>query len=171
MNTLNLKSIGFIYALIAFLILLLAHIPVLFGSDPLLDISFLVGFFIIFPLWGLTIFFMRKLIEANDEDITKLSFLPRMRVLLGNPPQWLFIVVGIFYIYGIYCFYLWMTGGMTEPELVNGQYQFNNHGEITYYTENEYIQAHKKNILASTGVLLTFASVSLSIFLPIKRDT
>lgn len=68
--------------------------------------------------------------------------------------------LGCFGRYALYCLFLFMTGGIMDPEYVNGQYQINNHGNITVYTEAEYRVQHNLHLLSITGFGMAFFTVS-----------
>ena len=168
MTTQNMQKIGFIYASIVLALLLVAHIPSVLNQTAPLEISFIQAFLMIFPMWGLMIFYLNKTnkLTLNEDEIKALPFIVRLKMIMGNPPQWLFVLTCLFYVYGLYSVYLWMTGGIMDPELVNGQYQTNNHGQITYYSQEEYQIMHRTNMLATTGFFLMFASFAFAVFFP-----
>lgn len=166
MNNKTFQSIAFIYAIIVFAALLLAHIPVLLDKPALVEIPFGLGFAAIFPLWAYMIFYIKKNNNPKTETGENEGFIEKIKIMLGNPPQWVFTGVGLFYAYGLYCVYLWMTGGALDPVLVNGRYQINNHGNISFYTEAEYLVQHKKHLLSETGFLMLFSAVTVAVFWP-----
>ena len=173
MTTQLMQKIGFIYASIVLTILMVTHVPVLLNQTAPLQISFVQAFLMIFPMWGLMIFYLNKthVVTLNEEEIKALSLVERLKIIMGNPPQWLFVLTCLFYAYGLYSLFLWMTGGIMDPELVNGQYQSNNHGQMSYYSQEEYLKMHRTNMLATTGFFLMFASFSFAVFFPKKEKT
>jgi len=63
-----------------------------------------------------------------------------------------------------------MTGGIMDPEYVNGQYQVFNHGEVTVYTEAEYHIQHRLHLQSVTGFFMAFFSVSTVVLAPWRRS-
>ena len=170
MTTQFMQKIGFIYASIVFTLLLTAHIPVLFNQTAPWEISFGKALLMILPMWGLMIFYMNEKgagIDLTDEEIQNLTLVERLKIILGNPPHWLFVLVCVLYAYGTVSFFL-RGLGLQDPELVNGQYQISSHGLITYYTQTEYQNLHRNNVLGATSFSLMFASVAFAVFFPKK---
>ena len=174
MTTQSLQKIGFIYAVIVVAFLLSAHISALFNQTAPWEISYGMAFLMIFPMWVLMIFYLNKKgtgMNLTDEEIQNLTLVEKLKTILGNPPDWLFVLVCVLYVYGTASFFL--NGvGLNTPELVNGQYQIFNHGQITHYTQAEYQNLHRNNILGTTSFFLMFASVAFTVFFPKKeKDT
>ncbi len=57
-----------------------------------------------------------------------------------------------------------------DPEYVTGQYQINNHGQVTAYTEAEYQIQHRLHLRSITGFFLAFFSVSTVVLAPWRRS-
>ena len=107
--------------------------------------------------------------NLTDEEIQNLTLVKRLKIILGNPPHWLFVLVCVLYAYGTVSFFL-RGMGLQDPELVNGEYQTFNHGQITHYTQAEYQNLHRNNVLGTTSFFLMFASVAFAVFFPKKTQ-
>ena len=162
------QKIGFIYAAIVVALLLTAHISALFNQTAPWEISFIKAFLMTIPLWGLMIFYMNEAnigMDLKEEEITLVKIL---KTFMGNPPHWLFVLNCLFYAYGTVLIF-WVGTGLQDPELINGQYQVFNHGTITYYTQAEYQNLHRNNILGTTSLFLMISSVAFAVFFPIRE--
>jgi hypothetical protein len=174
----RIQQIGFVYSAIAIALLMVANLPVLFYQKPLLRIHVAVGFLAIFLLWGLMIYYLYRIHgkSLKLKEMVGLSLFEKTKVYLNHPPQWLFVPTGIFYLYGCYCHYLsFTTAGTIEPTLVDGRYQSVYYDRMThlehvyYYTEAEYLVLLRQICLAESGLLLSFAIVSFTVFYPKKE--
>ncbi|HRI62565.1 MAG TPA: hypothetical protein PK228_22645 [Saprospiraceae bacterium] len=105
----------------------------------------------------------------QEEVANQMNTLQQIHYYLGNPPTWAMIVVAGIYGYALYSLFLLMTGGLMDPTYVNGQYQFNNHGKITIYTEAEYQAVHRLHLRSVTGFFMAFFSVSTAVLAPWRR--
>jgi hypothetical protein len=173
MNLKLIQSVGFIYAAVYTVLLLGANIPALFYQEPFWAAPMPLSFILLFPMWGVMIYYLNQVHkkDLDAEVIQDLPFMERLKLILNNPPQWLLVLTVVFYGYGMYCMFLWFTGGTAEPMLIDGKYQSSSHGKVTYYTEAEYLIAHRNNILATTGIPLTFAVVAFTAFFPKRGDS
>ena len=172
MTTQSLQKIGFIYAAIVVAFLLSAHISALFNQTAPWEISYGMAFLMIFPMWVLMIFYLNKRgtgMNLTDEEIQNLTLVEKLKTILDNPPHWLFVLTCLFYAYGS-VLYFWVGSGLQDPEFVNGQYQTFNHGQITHYTQAEYQNLHRNNVLGTTSFFLMFASVAFAVFFPKKTQ-
>ena len=170
MSLKSFKSIVFVISLLGLLGLLWVNITVLFGKQVPFELSFVRIFFVLFPMWAFTIYYLGQARPPLvDEGLNQVDTLQKIRYYLGNPPMWaMFVLVG-FYVYALYCLFLFMTGGIMDPEYVNGQYQINNHGKITFYTEEEYEALHRLHLRSITGFFMAFFSVSTVVLAPWRR--
>ena len=172
MTTQSLQKIGFIYAAIVVALLLAAHISALFHQTAPWEISYGMAFLMIFPMWVLMIFYLNKRgtgMNLTDEEIQNLTLVEKLKTIIDNPPHWLFVLTCLLYAYGSVLFFL-VGSGLQDTELVNGQYQIFNHGQITHYTQAEYQNLHRNNILGTTSFFLMFASVAFTVFFPKKTQ-
>ena len=167
MNLQGFKLIAFIISLAGLLLLLWVHIAVLIGKPPPVELSFVKIFFVLFPLWAFTIYYLNKTtVLVDEEGLKQMNIFQKIQYLLGNPPVWAMYVLVGFYLYGLQSLFLFMTEGIIDPEYINGQYQFNNHGKITTYTEAEYQSIHKLHLRSVTGFFMVFFSVSTVVLAP-----
>lgn len=134
-------------------------------------VSFLVVFCGVFPLWAYTIFFLKSERPVTREQMLERGYFKTIAYLLGNPPGWMLAVLGCLWVYAMYSVWLWITGGGIDPEFQNGQYIFNNHGQVTVYTPQEYLTLHKQYILAQTGVFQFFFAFIAVVFYPFLRSS
>ena len=162
----RLQSIGFLYACIILVVVLVPHISALLNVPSPWEFSYIKTFIAIFFLWGFMIFFMNKTITVTDEESETMSVQDRLKRLLNNPPHWLFVLTLLSYAYGSYWFLSGFTHFSIDPELEGGRYQTFNHGTITYFTEAEYQKVHRQHLLHDTGLLFLFASFALQYFFP-----
>jgi hypothetical protein len=170
MSLKSFKPIAFVISLVGPVGLLWVNVAVLLGKPAPIELSFTSIFFVLFPLWAFTIYYLRQTKPpVGDEDIARMSMLQKIRYLLGNPPDWAMVLLVAFYGYALYCLFLFMTGGIVDPEYVNGQYQINNHGQITVYTKAEYQIQHRLHLRSITGFFLAFFSVSTVVLGPWRR--
>ncbi len=160
MNILQLKPIAFFLAITGLLGLLIINVAVILGKPAPFDVSFVQIFLPLFPLWGFTIYFLNKTRPFATEKLKTMGFLQKIRYLLGDAPEWALIILAAIYFYALYCLFQFMSGGIMDPELVNGQYQINNHGTITIYTETEYQAAHQLHLRSITGFFMAFFAFS-----------
>ena len=166
------KPIAFAISLTALLVLIWVNIALLLGKPAPIELSFVSIFLVLFPLWAFTIYYLQKNRPPMDEaDANQMNTLQKVRYYLGNPPTWAMIVLAGFYGYALYSLFLFMTGGIMDPEYVNGQYQINNHGKITIYTEAEYQALHHLHLRSVTGFFLSFFSVSTVVLAPWQRSS
>ncbi len=171
MSLKSFKSIAFVISLAGMLGLLWVNITVLLGKPAPFELSFFHIFFVLFPLWAFTIYYLNQTrLVPSEEDMAQMNSLQKIRYLLGNPPDWAMILLAVFYGYALYCLFLFMTGGIMDPEYVNGQYQINNHGKVTVYTEEEYAVLHRLHLRSITGFFLAFFSVSTVVLAPWRRS-
>ena len=167
MHPKSLQPIAFTLALAGWLVLLWVNLALLLGKQPPIDLSFVKIFFVLFPLWAYTIYFLRETKQPLTEEALKNNNkLQLIRYYLGNPPMWAMIALAVCYGYALYSLFLFLSGGMMDPEYVNGQYQINNHGKTTIYTNSEYQAMHRLHLRAITGFFLAFFSVSTVVLAP-----
>ena len=171
MNILALKPIAFLLAVTGLLGLLVINVAVLLGKPAPFEISFVQIFLPLFPLWGFTIYYLNTTRPLATEELKALGFLQKIRYFLGDAPEWALGILTVIYFYSLYCLFLAMSGGFMDPEFVNGQYQINNHGTITIYTEAEYQAAHQRHLQFITGFFMAFFAISAVALAPWpKRD-
>ncbi len=172
MSLQSFKPIAFVISLVGLVGLLWVNIAVLLGKPAPFELSFLRIFFVLFPLWAFTIYYLNQTrVLPSDEDMAQMNSLQKIRYLLGNPPDWAMILLAGLYGYALYCLFLFMAGGSMDPEYVNGQYQVFNHGKVTVYTESEYLIQHRLHLRSVTGFFLAFFSVSTVVLAPWRRTT
>ena len=166
----TIKPIAFVFSLGCLLGLLVINISLLVGEQAPFEPSFVQLFFALFPLWVFTIFFLNKTTNLRAEDLQGVGYFQKLRLLIGNPPTWAWVLLCVIYLYALYNMFLLMKGGIVDPEYVNGQYQINNHGTITTYTEAEYHALHNLHLRSITGLLLAFFAVSVVVFAPWRKE-
>lgn len=160
MHLLSLKPVAFLFALAGLALLFFVNITLLMGKPAPIELSFVQIFFFMFPIWTFTIYYLKQRKTLDETELAGMAFFQKIRYILGNPPTWAMVIVGGIYLYAMYSVFLFMGGAMMEPTLVNGLYQINNHGNITFFTESEYVDAHKLHIRAITGFFMAFFVVS-----------
>jgi len=160
------KPIAFLLSLAGLLGLLVINVSLLLGNPAPFEVSFAQIFLPLFPLWAFTIFYLNKTRPLAAEDLKGMSFLQKIRYFLGDAPEWALVALAGIYLYALYCLFLFMTGGIMDPEYVNGQYQTNNHGNITFFTEAEYQIAHNLHLRSITGFFMAFFAVSTVVLAP-----
>lgn len=170
MSLTPLKSIAFAISLTSLILLLWVNMAALLNNPVPFEMTFISVFFVLFPVWAFTIFYMRKSTPLpDDERMNQMSRIEKIRYLLGNPPDWVMVVLAAFYGYALYSLYLFMSGGSADPEYVNGQYQVFNHGQVTLFTEAEYQEQHRLHLRSITGFFMAFFSVSTVVLAPWRR--
>lgn len=170
MNFLTFKPLAFAISSAGLLLLLWSNLSALFGlPQPPVELSFPRIFAVLFPLWAYTIFYLNQIHKSGEQKTDGLSLPEKILYLLGNPPAWTFPLLTVVYLYGFYSLFLLATGALMDPELVNGQYQIFNHGEITTFTEEEYLVRHALHLRGITGFFLSFFMVSTLVLAPWKR--
>lgn len=167
MNVNSIKPISFVISLVSLIGLLWVNVAVLLGKPAPIEVSFISIFLVLFPLWAFTIYYLNQTSPPlGAEGMDQRSMFQKIQYYLGNPPDWAMILLAGFYGYALYCLFLFMTGGIMDPEYVNGQYQINNHGKITLYTEAEYQIQHRLYLRSVTGFFMAFFSVSTVVLAP-----
>lgn len=159
----QLQSIGFLYACIILVVILMPHVSTLLNIPLLWKFSYVKTFIAILVMWAFMIFFMNKTMTVSEEELANFTGQDRLKRLMNNPPHWLFVLTLLCYAYGSYWGFMHMKGGM-DPELVNGHYQTNSHGHIIYYTFEEYQKIHRAYLLAETGFLFLLVLFLLPYF-------
>ncbi len=154
------KPIAFLLSLAGLVGLLVINVSLLLGKPAPFEVSFGQIFLPMFPLWGFTIFYLNKTRPLSPEDSQEMSFLQKIRYFLGDAPDWALAILAVIYVYALYCLFLFMTGGIMDPVYVNGQYQINNHGNVTDFTEAEYQIRHNLHLRSITGFFMVFFAVS-----------
>lgn len=168
----NFKPVGFVISLLSLLLLLWVNISLFTGKPIPVEVSFVKIFFVLFPLWAFTIYYLNQTrVPLGEESMAGLNTIQKIRYLLGNPPEWAMALLAAFYLYGLYCLYLFMTGGIMDSEYVNGQYQINNHGTITVFTDAAYQTAHNLHLRSVSGFFMAFFSVSTVVLAPWRQST
>ncbi len=74
----------------------------------------------------MTVFYLKQTRPLSAEALKEMSFLQKIRYFFGDAPEWVLVLLAVIYGYALYCLFLFMTGGIMDPEYVNGQYQVNN---------------------------------------------
>ena len=170
MNLESIKPIVFAISLLTLLVLCWVNFTTLAGKPTPFEFSFTQIFFVLFPVWAFTIHYLNETTpKISDESIASMNVLQKIRRLFGNPPDWALVLTAGFYLYALYSLFLFMTGGIVEPQYFNGQYQVNNHGKITVYTEAEYQMQHHLHIRSVTGFFMAFFSVSTLVLAPWRK--
>ncbi|TNE63714.1 MAG: hypothetical protein EP344_04275 [Bacteroidetes bacterium] len=161
------KPIVFTLSLVSLLGLLTVNLALLAGRPAPFEVSFLQLFALVFPIWAFTIYYLNKTTPPlSDQSAREMGAYRVIWYYLGGMPDWArYMLVGI-YLYALYSLFLFVTGGMADPDLVNGQYQINNHGNVTTYTEAEYQALHNQHLRAITGFFLAFFAVSTAVLAP-----
>jgi hypothetical protein len=154
------KPIAFLLSLAGLLGLLVINVSPLFGKPAPFEVSFFQIFLLMFPLWAFTIFYLNNTRPLAADDAKEMGFLQKIRYFLGDAPEWALAALAGIYLYALYCVFLFVTGGIADPEYVNGQYQVNNHGFITVFTEAEYRVQHNLHLRSITGFFMAFFAVS-----------
>jgi hypothetical protein len=166
------KPIAFVVSLFGILGLLWGNIAVLLGKSAPFEVSFTSIFFVLFPLWAFTIYYLNQTRQPlSEEGMAHMNMFQKIQYYLGNPPDWAMVLLAGFYGYALYCLFLFIIGGIMDPEYVNGQYQINNHGQVTVYTEAEYQIQHRLHLRSVTGFFLAFFSVSTVVLAPWRRSS
>ena len=160
------KPIAFVLSLACLLGLLMVNAALLLGKPAPFEVSFDQVFLVLFPLWGFTIFYLKQTRPLTPDALKEMSFLQKIRYFFGDAPEWALVLLAVIYGYALYCLFLFMTGGIMDPEYVNGQYQINNHGTVTVYTEAEYQVLHRLHLRSSTGFFMAFFAVSAVVLAP-----
>lgn len=166
MNFHTFKPIAFLLSLAGLLGLLIVNVALLLGKPAPFEVSFVQIFLPLFPLWAFTIFYLNKTKPKPVEELKEMGALKIIRYYLEGTPDWALVALAGIYLYALYCLFLFMTGGIMDPEYVNGQYQINNHGNITVYTEAEYQVAHNLHLRSITGFFMAFFAVSTVVLAP-----
>lgn len=170
MNVKSLQPIAFVVSLLGLLGLLWVNLATLFGKPAPFELSFIGIFLVLFPIWAFTIYFLQKTRPPiSAADANQMNKLLQIQYYLGNPPTWAMIVLALFYAYMLYSIFLYLSGGSMDPEYVNGQYQFNSHGKITLFTEEEYQVQHRLHLHSITGFFMGFFAVSTVALGPWRR--
>lgn len=170
MNLTSLKPIAFAVSLTCLLLLLWVNIAAVMNMSIPFELTFISIFFVLFPLWGFTIYYMRKTTPLpNDDSMGQMDAIAKIRYLLGSPPDWAMVVLAALYAYGLYSLYLFMSGGADDPQFVNGKYVVYQHGSTTYFTEAEYYIQHRLHLRAITGFFMAFFSVSTVVLAPWRK--
>jgi len=165
------KPFAFAISLSCLIVLLWVNLTALLDKPVPFELTFFSVFFVLFPLWGFTIFYMRKTTPLPDENtMNQMDRIAKIRYLLGNPPDWAMVLLAGFYAYALYSLYLFMTGGADDPQYVNGQYLVYNHGKTTFFTEAEYLIQHRLHLRSITGFFMAFFSVSTVVLAPWRKD-
>lgn len=161
------KPIAFVISLTGLLVLIWVNIAVLMEKPAPIELSFVSIFLVLFPLWAFTIYYLQQTRSQMQAEVAnQMNTLQQIHYYLGNPPTWAMIVLAGFYGYALYSLFLLMTGGLMDPTYVNGQYQFNNHGKITTYSEAEYQVVHRLHLKSVSGFFMAFFSVSTAVLAP-----
>ena len=154
------KFIAFVFSSICLLGLFLVNISLVLGWPAPFEPTFVQIFFALFPLWAFTIFSLNKTSPPTENELKEMTYLQKIGYLIGNPPTWALTLLSVIYLYAFYSFFLFATEGIMDPVFINGQYQTNNHGTITVYTEAEYQVVHNLHLRAITGFFMAFFAVS-----------
>lgn len=171
MSTVSIRSIVFVFSLACLLGLLWININVVMDKPAPYEPSFIQIFFVMFPVWAYTIYQLRQnRSPLSDAEIAQKDLLGKIRSLLGEPPAWAMLILAVLYGYALYSLYLFMTGGILQPEYENGQYVLHNHGKITTYTEEEYQLQHRLHLRSITGFFMAFFSISTVALAPWRRS-
>lgn len=166
------RYLFFVISVIGLFLLLWANLSVVFGMPAPVEPSFIQVFLVIFPTWFFTIYYSNQTRPLLDESVSKgMTSNQKFQYYLGYPPPWAMKLVAVLLVYALFNFVFFLSGGIMDPEFVNGHYQFNNHGKVTIYTKAEYVALHNLHIRSVTGFFLAFFSISAMILTPWpKRD-
>lgn len=165
------KPIAFLLSLACLLGLLIVNVTLLFGKPAPFELSFAQIFLLLFPLWAFTIFYLNNTRPLAADDAKEMGILQKIRYFMGDAPEWALAILAVIYVYALYSLFLFMTGGIMDPEYVNGQYQINNHGSITVFTEADYVVAHSLHLRSITGFFMAFFAVSTAALAPWPKRT
>lgn len=169
MNLRTFKPWFFVAALIISALLLIEYLSNLIGFSIPYHLPNTLMFFLIFPIWAFTVLYMKQKNQA--ETLSALPIGEKINAWLGRPGAGGLIIAALLYGNALFCMYLLFTGAMIDPALgIDGRYFYNNHGNITYYTEAEALDMHRKNTMAYSGFLLVFSGLAAIILAPKKDD-
>lgn len=170
MNLQTIKPIAFAAAMIISLLLLLAYLSGMSGFKSPIHLPYGLAFALIFPVWAYTIFYLKT--KHPQTAMSNLSLAEKINTLLDRPGTIGLIVAALLYANAFYCMYLLFTGDIIDPTLgEDGRYFFNNHGKMTYYSEAEALEMHRKNSVAYSGLFLLFSGLASIILWPKKENT
>jgi hypothetical protein len=160
----------FYFAATGWVIGLIVHLTAAMGDYDLTQtIPFLwllhVGIFVV---WVPTILKLK-----NNPEIKNKTFInPRvfLRVLFKESPTWLIIIAAIGFFYAGFNFSLFMVSQPGVPDVMQGQYVLQNHGQIVKtLTETEYYHALANQTRGFSGHWLAFYGIATAVLYPFNR--
>ena len=127
----------------------------------------------IFVVWIPTILKLRKNEELKlfqkSGVLTRTNPTGFFKIILKNMPTWLIIISAIGFIYAIINFMLFAAGQPGVPDIQNGQYVLQNHGQlIRTLTEQEYHHYKANEARGFSGHWIAFYGMAMAVLFPYK---
>jgi hypothetical protein len=164
----------FYFALTGYLLGLIVHLLSLADIDILSNFPFIWLLHLgIFVVWIPTIFEIRKRQQLEQKhSLTKNNPLSFFKVMFSRTPKWLTIVAIVGFIYAIINFSLAFLSQTGTPDIKDGQYILQNHGQlIRIITEQEYHHDQANEARGFSGHWIAFYGIALAVLFPFGKLT
>lgn len=160
----------FYFTLVCWTASLIAHLSSIAGFDLIEKFPFVwflhIGVFIVVIA---AIFTLRKLPVMQDHQIRN-SPLKVLKTLINGTPYWLIAIAVAGFIYAGINFSLFATSQIGSPEIKDGQFILQNHGQfIKTITEQEYHHYQANIVRGFSGHWLAFYGIGLALLYPFKN--
>jgi len=171
------KKFLFWLAVLGWTLALIVHVVSVADIDVTQKIPFVwilhIGIFIV---WIPAILVLRK----NEElkNLKKIGVLTRMnpfdffKPILKKIPSWLIVITIAGFFYAIINFMLFIASRLGSPDIQNGQYVLQNHGQlIKTLTEREYHHYKANELRGFSGHWIAFYGIATAALFPFKLQT
>ena len=166
----------FYFAVTGWTLGLIVHLVSLLGIDVTEKIPFIWILHIgIFVVWLPTILNLRKnekLKEFSQSGLlTRMNPLVFFKMIFQNTPTWLTLIAISGFLYAIVNFMLFMTSQLGVPDVKDGQYILQNHGQlIKTLTEQEYHHYKANQLRGFSGHWIAFYGIAMVVLFPFHEQ-
>lgn len=166
----------FWFALTGWLISLIIHILSIADVDVTNKVPFVWILHIgVIVIWVPAILIMKKSRDLNKYANSKASAKPGifyyLKIIYSSTPKWLLIIAAVGFVYAIINFNHFAASQPGTPDLQNGQYILQNHGQlIKNISEQEYHHYKANELRLFSGHWIAFYGMAMAILYPFNSN-
>lgn len=171
------KNYLFYLAVIGWLISVTAHLLSLAHIDVADSFPFIWGLhLLVFVVWIPTIIILVKnkelLSTLHSGKMNILNPIAFFKLIFKQSPKWLTIIAIVGFVYANINFILFMGSQHGTPDIRDGQYILENHGQLIRNLTAEEYHAYKADILRGfSGHWILFYGLAAAVLYPFSKDS
>lgn len=126
----------------------------------------------LFFVWLPTVLSLKQRPEFKEGGFSNLKHPGKFwKAIFKGTPKLIAAISIFFFVYAMVNFLLFMAEALEgAPQIIDGKYVINNHGEITEISQQEYKNAKANEIRGFSGHWMAFYAVAMGILYPRKEN-